>query len=223
MVAQLWWMISKDLITEYRARRAWPAMLLLGVVVAVVFTVQMGLLPEQKSQISGGLLWLAMFFAGLIAIDRSCASEKSDGCWDGLLAYPVSPSLVYWAKCVASFLALLLLAGILIPVFVALSGVDLLRPAWAIGLVAVLACLGFSAVGTLLSALTNGIRQGGSLLALVLLPLTIPVVLAAAEATRLIAVGQIGDEWWRWTQLLGGFAVIYLTAGTILFDFVIED
>ena len=223
MVAKLWWMIHKDLVAEYRAKQVWPAMLLLGVVVAVVVTAQMGLLPEQKSQISGVLLWLAIFFAGLLAIDRSCASERSDGCWDALLSYPMSPLLIYWSKFLVNLLALTLLVCFLIPVFSALSGVDFLRPWWAIALVALLANLGFSAVGTFLSAVSNGIKQGGQLLVLLLLPMMIPVVLAAAESTRLIALQRIDEEWWRWVQLLAGFTTIFVTAGTILFEFVTED
>lgn len=219
----LCWLIHKDLVSEFRAKRAWPAMLLLGMVVAVLFAAQLELLPDQKRQMSGVMLWLAIFFAGVTAIDRSCSAEQLDGCWEGLLAYPLSPAVVYWSKVLVNVIALVGLECLLVPSFVSLTGVDLLRPFWAILLVGIWANLSLAAVGTLVSALSNGIRQGGPLLVLVLLPLSIPVLLAAAESTRLIALGQINGEWWRWLQLLGGFAVIFLTAGTILFEFVTED
>ena len=61
MVAKLWWMIHKDLVSEWRARRAWPAMLLFGAVVALMFSVQIDPIPERKAQITGSLLWLAIF------------------------------------------------------------------------------------------------------------------------------------------------------------------
>ena len=80
--ANLWWIFHKDLITEFRARRVWPAMLLLGVIVGVVFSLEMDLLPEQKQRMVGGLLWLAIFFAGLTALDRSFASS-SRAIWSG--------------------------------------------------------------------------------------------------------------------------------------------
>ena len=48
-------------------------MLLLGVVVALIFSIQMDLLPDQKQRIVGGLLWLAVFFAGATVFDRSFA------------------------------------------------------------------------------------------------------------------------------------------------------
>ena len=56
-----------------------------------------------------------------------------------------------------------------------------------------------------------------------LLPLLIPVILAASEATRLVAEIHLESELWRWIQLLGAFAVVYLTAGWMLFEFVVED
>jgi heme exporter protein B len=83
VAAKLWWIIHKDLVSECRARRVWPAMLMFGMVVALVFSFQMDLLPDQKRRIVGGLLWLAIFFAGMLAVDRSFASEREEGCWEG--------------------------------------------------------------------------------------------------------------------------------------------
>ena len=109
-MAKLWWIVHKDLICEFRARRAWPTMLLLGVVVGLVFSVQMELLPQQKQRLVGGLLWLAIFFAGMTAVDRSLAAEREEGGWDGLKLFPLSPAAFYWAKLLVNALALAVLA-----------------------------------------------------------------------------------------------------------------
>ena len=63
---------------------------------------------------------------------------------------------------------------------------------WAMLLVALAGNVGIAAVGTLLSALAAGIRRNASLLVLLVLPLAAPVVIAAAEATRLTAEGSLG-------------------------------
>ncbi len=223
MVAKFWWVIHKDLTSEYRAVRVWPAMLLLGTVVALMFSIQMDLLPDQKQRIVGGLLWLAIFFAGVLAIDRSFASEQEEGCWDGLRTYPISPTTLYLAKLAVNVVALAALQCVLIPLFVVFSDVPLLGHPWAMLTVALLGNFGIAAVGTLLSALAVGMRRGGSLLALLVLPLVVPVLLAAAEATRLIAEDDLGADWWGWVRLLSAFAVLFVTAGVVLFDFVIED
>ncbi len=153
MASKLWWLIHKDLVVEYRTRQAWPAMLLLGIIVAVVFSLQIELPPLQRTAVAGALLWLAILFAGLAAVDRTCAAEKDDGCWDGLVLYPLSPSMIFLAKLVVNFIALLALECVLVPLFVILADVPLLRYVWALLLVAVLGSGGIAAVGTLVSAL----------------------------------------------------------------------
>lgn len=223
MVAKLWWMIHKDLASEWRTARVWPAMLLFGTIVAVVFSVQMDLLPDQRSKIASGLLWLAIFFAGMPAIDHTLAVEREEGCWDALRLYPMPATLIYLAKLAVNFIALAALECFVIPLFVVLSGIPLGSHPWAMLLVAVLGNLGIVSSGTLLSALVAGMQRGGGLLSLVVLPLVAPVVLAAAEATRLITENDMGPEWLRWVQLLGAFAVVSITAGTLLFDYAIED
>ncbi len=179
--------------------------------------------PAPSGSLAGGLLWLAVFFAGMQAVDHSCAAEREEGCWDGLLLYPIGPAAIYLAKLAVNVLALAALECLLIPVFAALADVPLMANPGPMLLVAILGNVGMCAVGTLLSGLVAGARHNGSLLVLVVLPLVIPVVLAAAEATRLAAEGQIGPEWWRWVRLLAAFAAVFVTAGATLFDFVIRD
>jgi heme exporter protein B len=223
LAAKVWWLVHKDLVSECRARRVWPAMLLSGIVVALMFTLQMDLPPEPKRQTAAGLLWLAMFFSGMLTLDRSFAAEREDGCWEGLLHYPLSRSTIYLAKLAVNVIALAVLQGLLILLFAVLGDVPLLVHPWALLLVALLGNFGVAAVGTLVSALAAGIRHGANLSLLLVLPLLIPVVLAAAEATRLMLADDLGSAWWRWVQLLAAFALIFITAGTVLIDYVVED
>jgi heme exporter protein B len=218
----LGWMIHKDLIGEFRARRAWPTMLLMGIAVALVFRLQLDVPAEQQPRLLGGLLWLAVFFAGMTAVDRSCAAEREDGCWETWKLLPVSPSLLYLAKVAVNFSALSVLELLLVPLFCVLAHVPFTAAAGRLVLIAGLANLGLAAIGTLVSALAAGQRFGNALVLLVL-PVSIPVVLAAAESTRLALAGPLGEAGWRWLQLLGVFAVIFITAGTLLFEFAWED
>ncbi len=223
MAAQIWWMIHKDLVSEWRGRRAWPAMILLGIVVAVVFSVQIDLPCEYRRQIAASLLWIAIFLAATLSLDRSFAVEREDGCWHSLLLYPVSPSSVYVAKLAVNVVWLAVLQCALIPLFAVLTDVPLLKHPWAMALVAFLGNLGIASAGTLLSALAARVQKGASLTALLTLPMVIPVVLAASEATRMQAEGRIDGGWWDWNGLLAGFAAIFIVAGIVLIDFVAEE
>jgi heme exporter protein B len=223
VTAQIWWMIHKDLLSEWRSRRAWPAMILLGIVVAVVFSVQMDLPLEYKRQVAASLLWVAIFLAAAIGLDRSFALEGENGCWQALLLYPVSPSAVYLSKLTVNVIWLAALQCVLIPLFVVLTDVPLLCRPWAMLLVALLGNLGIASAGTLLSALATRAHKGANLTVLLALPMAIPVVLAATEATRLLTEGRLDQAWWDWNGLLAAFAAVFVVAGIVLMDFVMEE
>jgi len=223
VTAQIWWILQKDLVSEWRSRRAWPAMVLMGIIVAVAFSLQIDLPPEYRRPTAAGLLWVAIFLAAGLGLDRSFAVEREEGCWQALLLYPVSPSSIYLAKLAVNVVWLAALQCVLVPLFVALTDAPLLDRPWAMALVALLGNLGIASAGTLLGALATRVHKGTNLTVLLALPMAMPVVLAAAEATRLLAEGRVDRAWWDWNSLLGAFAAIFIVAGTVLMDFVTEE
>jgi heme exporter protein B len=222
-LAAFWRLVQKDAAQEIRARRAWPGMLLLGLLLVLVLAIQIDLGAEERLRVTSGVLWLAVFFAGVLSLERSFSAEREGDCWQALMMYPVSPGVVYSAKVAINFAALACLEAVLIPAVVVFSGAPLLDRPGPLLAVAALGNLGFASLGVVMSGLTAGLSQRGSLLALLVLPLMVPVLLGAAEATRLAALGQFGDAWWRWIQLLAAFAVLYTTVGILVFEFVLEE
>jgi heme exporter protein B len=217
------WLVVKDLRCEFRDRRVWPTMLLLGFVLVLFLELQLELPAATRYQVVGGLLWLGVFFAGTLALDRSFAGEREEGCWKALLLYPVSSGVLYLAKVAVNLVALFVLEGFLILAAVIFSNAPLLDRPLLLGLVALLGNLGFASVGVLVGASTRNCALRGGVLPLLLLPLITPVLLGAAQATRLLAVGRVDEEWWRWIQLLAAFAVLFTTLGLLVFDFLLED
>jgi heme exporter protein B len=217
------WLILKDLAVEFRLRRAWPAMLFLGIVLVICLVLQIDLPGTQRQQVVCGMLWVAVFFAGTLALERSFAGEREEGCWRTLMAYPLSPTSVLVAKMAVNFMALALLECVLVPAFVVFADVPLLARPLPLLVVAALANLGFVAVGVLVSAATAGLSHRSSLLTLLQLPLMTPVILAAAEATRLLSADGLDETEWRWIKLLAAFAVLFVTLGLLVFEFVAEE
>jgi heme exporter protein B len=111
---------------------------------------------------------------------------------------------------------------VLVPVFIMLSGVSLFADPARFLATAVVVNLGFASAGTMISALTGNLAHRNGLLVLLLLPLVLPVVLAAIQATRSLLVGDPA-AWWPWWQLLVCFAVVFVTLGTLLFEFIVEE
>jgi len=222
-VRTMWWQIEKDLLRDLRMPRTWPAMLLLGCVFASCTTMQIVVPPEFKQHVNGGLLWLTVFFAGSVALDRSFASERENGCWQSLILYPLAPSNVFLAKMIANFLAINCLSVVLVAALTLFSNTLLLSQPMPFIAVALLGNLGFAAAGTLVSGLTNGISQKNYLLALLVLPLLAPVLIGASEATHLLLAHRMDVPCWRWVHLLIAFDVLFVIAGMLLFEFVIEE
>jgi heme exporter protein B len=137
--------------------------------------------------------------------------------------YAVSPSAIYMAKLLFNFALLMAVTAILILLFTVLADPPWFEHSLAMLLISLLGNLSFSAIGTLVAALVNRVRSRGSLLTLVLLPLVLPVLLAAGEATRLTIANDLHEEFWRWLQLLAAFAVIFITAAVLTFEFIMED
>jgi heme exporter protein B len=87
----------------------------------------------------------------------------------------------------------------------------------------VLGTLGFSAVGTLVSAMTVHARAREVMLPILLFPIVMPVLIAAVKLTGGAIDGQPWAELRRWMQLLVGFDVLFVTISTIAFDYVVEE
>jgi len=222
-VAAITFLVHKDLRREWRARRTWPAMLLLGGTLVVMLALQLDLPAPLKRGVGGGLFWLAVFFAGTLALERAFAGEREEGCSQALRLYPLPPSAVFAAKLIVNFLAVTLLEVVLVPALVVLADVPLLDRPGPLVVIALLGNLGFAAVGTLLGALTSGLSHRGSLLALLLLPLLSPVLLAAGEATRSLLAGDPLSAWALPAQLLAVFAILFTTVGALVFEYASED
>ena len=168
-----------------------------------------------------GILWVAFTFAGVLGFNRSFILEKGKGSLDGLLLCPVSRDVIYLGKLVGTFLFMIVVEALLLPVFAVLYDFSLFIP--ELLLIAALATLGFSAVGTLFSAMAVNTRSRETMLPLLLLPMTVPVIIAAVEATGVILDGDSFGELARWWQLLLAFDVIFLVLSSLLFGAVLEE
>ena len=222
-INSLWWLIHKDFTCELRAWNVWPEMVLLGLVLVFLLATQLDLPMEEKTGVAGGLLWLAIFFAGTPSLRAVFHDRTRRRLLAGTRSVSDRSSVLFLAKMAVNLVALVVLELMLVPTFVVLSDVPFgFRPGPLL-LIAALGNVGFAAVGTLVSGLTAGLRHRGGLLALLLLPLVIPVLFGSAEATRLLLAGQINSQWWLWIQLLAVFAIVFTSVGALMFEFVVEE
>lgn len=222
-IKSLAWLIHKDLVRELRTFRVLPGVVLLGIVLVTLLALQFDLPMDDKQRLAGGLMWLAILFAGTLMMEPAFANERENGCWEALTLYPIAPSVLFLAKMTVNLVAIAVLEILLIPIFVAMTDVPLFAHPSPLILITGLSNIGLAAVGTVIGAVTVELRGRSGLVAVLLFPLLIPVVLAAASATSLMLAGDLDQDWWRWIQLLALFAALFTIAGALVFEFIIEE
>ena len=163
------------------------ALVFFGIVVVLVpFAV--GPDPAVLSRIAPGVLWIAALLACLLSLDRVLATDREDGSLDLLATAPVPLEGVMAAKAAAHWITTGLPLSLAAPVL----GVMLNLPPEGMGIAALSLLLGtpaLSAIGTFGAALTVGVRRGGLLLSLLVLPLYVPTLIFGAEAAGRAARG----------------------------------
>ena len=211
----------KDILLELRTKEIITSMLVFAVLAVIIFNFAFDPTPAVLALVVPGILWVAFTFAGILGFNRSFILEKDRGSLDGLLLCPVSRDVIYLGKLAGTFLFMLTMEALLFPIFAVLYNVSLWIP--GLFLVTALATLGFAAVGTLFSAMAVNTRSREIMLPLLLLPVTVPVIIAAVEATAALLGGAGLAELGRWLTLLLAFDVIFLVISSFLFGAVLEE
>jgi heme exporter protein B len=217
-------LVRKDLRLELRTRESVPAMLLFSISTYVLF--HFGLNRDELSgDLAAGVLWVTLLFAAVLGMNRLFVAEREEGGFDGFLLAPVDRTAMLIAKAGVFYVFLCAVELFAVPAFAVL----LLGPSpWpgmpALLLVLVLANAGIAVVGTLVGALAVQTRARDLIAPLLALPLMLPVVIAAAQATApLLVEGGGGDLAARWPLVLGLYDLVFALIAYAVFDFLLEE
>lgn len=215
--------LAKDLRLELRTLQSLPGMALFAVTAFVIF--RFGLDRTTLSgSLAAGVLWATLLFAALLGINRLFVAERNEGGFDAIRLAPIDRTALFAAKVAALLVHLALLELIAVPVFALffLSSPSALAPLVA---VLILADLGLAATGTLISSMAVNSRARDLLVPLVLLPLVVPLTIAATGAADpLLAAGGPGfHRFGTWLAVLGLYDLVFLLLGYAVFDFLLED
>jgi heme exporter protein B len=180
--------VRRDLLAALRQRSDLATTLVFFAIVASLFPLGIGPDTSLLRELAPGVLWVAALLASLLALNRLFAADYADGTLEQLVLAPQPLSLLVLAKVSAHWLTsglpLIALAPLLALQF------DLAADALAVLLVSLL--LGtpvLSLIGAVGAALTLGVRGGGALLALLVLPLYVPVLIFGAGAVEASSAG----------------------------------
>jgi heme exporter protein B len=213
--------VWKDLAAELRSRELILAMLVFALMVVLIFNFAIELQPNLRPTITPGVLWVTFAFAGTLGLNRSMSIEKDRGCLDGLLLAPVDRSAIYFGKVISNLVFMLVVETIVLPIYAVLYNSDLL----SIGLLLVilLGSIGYIAVGTLLSSMAVQTRMREILLPIMLLPVVLPVLLAAVKASSGFLQKAEMRSISPWLNILIVYDVVFIAVSFMVFDFVVEE
>jgi len=181
-------LLRRDLLLAMRRRSDAATALLFFVIVASLFPLGVGAEPNQLRAIAPGVIWVAALLSTMLSLGRLFAADYADGTLEQLALGAAPLGMVVAAKALAHWLVSGLPLVVIAPL-IALQ-YDLERPLY--GVLAASLLLGtpvLSLIGAIGAALTLGLRGGGVLISLLVLPLYVPVLILGAGSVAMAAAG----------------------------------
>ena len=220
----VWLILKKDLTVEARSREIVYTAFFFAVACVLVFSfalVREGRAPEGAGT---AVLWVAVLFAGNLALGRTFERERQSETLRALLLAPTARTAVYTGKLLGIVAFLMAIELVLVPLVAFLFQVPLLRHPFWLGLLLLGGTTGFAAVGTLFAAMLVRARSRDMLLPLLLYTITVPVMIAGVQGTNALLQPDLDFAVLRFmVLLLACFDVVFITLALWTFDVLMVD
>ncbi len=200
------WIVWRDLILAWRRRADVLATLFFFIIVTSLFPLGIGPEPQTLRTIAPGIVWVAALLASMLSLGRIFGNDYQDGTLEQLLLTPQPTYFVVLGKVLAHWLVSEVPLVIIAPVL----GLQFGLSQNSLAIVVVSLLLGtpvLSLIGSIGAALTLGLRAANVLVALLVLPLYIPVLIFGTGAIEAAVNGTTTQPW---LLLLGATLVLAL-------------
>lgn len=200
------WLVWRDLILAWRRRADVLATLFFFVIVTSLFPLGIGPERETLRTIAPGVVWVSALLASMLSLGRTFGNDYQDGTLEQLLLTPQPAYLVVLAKVIAQWIVAELPLVLVAPVL----GLQFGLSQNSLAIIVVSLLLGtpvLSVIGSIGAALTLGLRAANVLVALLVLPLYIPVLIFGSGAVQASVSGTSPQAW---LLLLGATLIVSL-------------
>ncbi|MBI3491452.1 MAG: heme exporter protein CcmB [Acidobacteria bacterium] len=211
--------LKKDFAIEVRSREILYTTLLFALSCVLVFSIAFVKEGEPLLDAAAGILWIAVEFAGTLALGKTFERERYAETLRALLLAPAPRAAIYAGKMLGIVLLLSVAEVLLVPLVALLFHAPLLaHPALLVALLAA-GTIGFAIVGTLFAAMLVRVRSRDVMLPILLYPMTVPVMIAGVRGTSALLqspadVASAG----MWIGLLASLDVVFLTIALWTFE-----
>ena len=200
-------MLRRDVTLALRRRSDVLTTLIFFVIVVSLFPLGVGPEREMLRAMAPGVIWVAALLASMLALDRMFSSDYVDGTLEQMLLSPRSLPVLVLGKITAHWLS----TGLPLVVVSPILALQFDLSPEAIGVLLLSLLMGtplLSMIGAIGAALTVGLRGGGALVALLVLPLYIPVLIFGAGAVEAVMTG-LGAQ--AHLSVLGALLILSIT------------
>ena len=216
--------LRKDLRLEARSGESTIALVALSLLILVVMVFALDPVGGVRdAATAAGALWVALIFAGMIGSTRALLAERENGCIRALILSPLDRGALFAAKLVVSFIFMAIAEVAAVVLMVLFFNLNFDSRLLRLAPVIALGALGFSALSTLLAAISGRIRAGDLVLPLLIVPMFVPALIAGVKASGAALAGAPFGAFSQWLKILIAFDVIFLATGYLLFEHVIGE
>ena len=211
MLETLLWIIRRDVTLAWRRRTDLFTTLIFFVIVIALFPLGIGPELDTLRLIAPGVMWVGALLASMLALEQLFSADHRDGSLEQLLLTPQPLGVIVLGKVIAHWL----ITGLPLVVLAPVLGLQYDMGAESLKIMVIALLLGtptLSLLGAIGAALTLGLRTGGILVALLVLPLYIPVLIFGAGAVEATASGLGGQAH---LSMLGAILLVALLATPI--------
>lgn len=180
--------IRRDLLLALRRRSEVANPVLFFILVITLFPLGIGAQPKLLQAIAPGVIWVSALLATMLSLDSLFRSDFDDGSLEQIMLSPYPASILVLGKICAHWLV----TGLPLILVAPLLAVFLGMPNQCLGTLLLTLLLGtpvLSLIGAVGVALTVGLRRGGMILSLLVLPLYVPVLIFASNAVEMASSG----------------------------------
>ncbi len=219
-----WLVAMKDLTVEIRSREILSTTIFFAISCVLVFA--FALVKDGRTVVdaAAGILWIAIAFAGTLALGRTFERERYTDTLRALMLAPAERPALYVGKLIAVTAMILGAEVLLVPLVALLFQAPLFaRP---LLLAALLGCgtLGFAAVGTLFAAMLVRARSRDVLLPVLLYPITIPVIIGGVRGTAALVTSPVDVPMAQfWIGLIAFFDIVFVVLSLWTFEPLMTD
>jgi len=216
--------LRKDFAIEVKSREILYTTLLFSLSCVLVFSIAFVKQGEPLEDAAAGILWIAIEFAGTLALGRTFERERYAETLRALLLAPSSRAAIYVGKLLGILALLAVVELLLVPLVAILFHAPLFAaPALLVALLAA-GTVGFGAVGALFAAMLVRARSRDVMLPILLYPITIPVMIAGVRGTAALLQGPPDAATvTMWIAILAAFDVVFLTLSLWTFEPVMTE